>query len=255
MQRVELGSYTYTAENRVDGKPVAGFAILQTAGSNANEILTEIEKQVDEFSTTLPKGVKPIIMYNSKDFLDASIHQVVETLVIAFILVFIVVYIFLQDFRSTLIPAIAVPVAIIGTFFFLQLFGFSINMLTLFALVLAIGIVVDDAIVVVEAVHSKMEQTGMPVEQATMSSMSEISGAIISITLVMSAVFVPVGFMQGPAGVFYRQFAFTLAIAIIISAINALTLSPALCALFLDDPQGEHGHQEKKDLVPNSLEL
>lgn len=128
-------------------------------------------------------------------------------------------------------------------------------MLTLFALVLAIGIVVDDAIVVVEAVHSKMEQTGMPVEQATMSSMSEISGAIISITLVMSAVFVPVGFMQGPAGVFYRQFAFTLAIAIIISAINALTLSPALCALFLDDAQGEHGHQEKKDLAPNSLEL
>ncbi|HFK5552950.1 TPA: efflux RND transporter permease subunit [Elizabethkingia anophelis] len=246
LARVELGSYTYTAENRVDGKPVAGFAILQTAGSNANEILTEIEKQVDEFSTTLPKGVKPIIMYNSKDFLDASVHQVVETLIIAFILVFIVVYIFLQDFRSTLIPAIAVPVAIIGTFFFLQLFGFSINMLTLFALVLAIGIVVDDAIVVVEAVHSKMEQTGMPVEQATMSSMSEISGAIISITLVMSAVFVPVGFMQGPAGVFYRQFAFTLAIAIIISAINALTLSPALCALFLDDPQGEHGHQEKK---------
>ncbi|OPC03068.1 multidrug transporter AcrB [Elizabethkingia meningoseptica] len=246
LARVELGSYTYTAANRVDGKPVAGFAILQTAGSNANEILTEIEKQVDEFSTTLPKGVKPIIMYNSKDFLDASIHQVVETLVIAFILVFIVVYIFLQDFRSTLIPAIAVPVAIIGTFFFLQLFGFSINMLTLFALVLAIGIVVDDAIVVVEAVHSKMEQTGMPVEQATMNSMSEISGAIISITLVMSAVFVPVGFMQGPAGVFYRQFAFTLAIAIIISAINALTLSPALCALFLDDPQGEYGHHEKK---------
>ncbi|HAY3551104.1 efflux RND transporter permease subunit [Elizabethkingia meningoseptica] len=246
LARVELGSYTYTAANRVDGKPVAGFAILQTAGSNANEILTEIEKQVDEFSTNLPKGVKPIIMYNSKDFLDASIHQVVETLVIAFILVFIVVYIFLQDFRSTLIPAIAVPVAIIGTFFFLQLFGFSINMLTLFALVLAIGIVVDDAIVVVEAVHSKMEQTGMPVEQATMNSMSEISGAIISITLVMSAVFVPVGFMQGPAGVFYRQFAFTLAIAIIISAINALTLSPALCALFLDDPQGEHGHHEKK---------
>ncbi|UTF91743.1 efflux RND transporter permease subunit [Elizabethkingia anophelis] len=246
LARVELGSYTYTAENRVDGKPVSGFAILQTAGSNANEILTEIEKQVDEFSTTLPKGVKPIIMYNSKDFLDASIHQVIETLVIAFILVFIVVYIFLQDFRSTLIPAIAVPVAIIGTFFFLQLFGFSINMLTLFALVLAIGIVVDDAIVVVEAVHSKMEQTGMPAEQATMNSMSEISGAIISITLVMSAVFVPVGFMQGPAGVFYQQFAFTLAIAIIISAINALTLSPALCALFLDDPQGEHGHHEKK---------
>ncbi|EJL73898.1 efflux RND transporter permease subunit [Chryseobacterium populi] len=243
--RVEFGSYTYTAANRVDGKPVAGFAILQTANSNANEILTEIEKQVDEFSTTLPKGVKPIIMYNSKDFLDASIHQVVETLIIAFILVFIVVYIFLQDFRSTLIPAIAVPVAIIGTFFFLQLFGFSINMLTLFALILAIGIVVDDAIVVVEAVHSKMEHTGMPVEQATTNSMSEISGAIISITLVMCAVFIPVGFMQGPAGVFYRQFAFTLVIAILISAVNALTLSPALCALFLNDPQGEHGHEKK----------
>ncbi len=242
--RVEFGSYSYTAANRVDGKPVAGFAILQTAGSNANEILTEVERQVEEFKTTLPKGVKPIIMYNSKDFLDASIHQVVETLVIAFILVFIVVYIFLQDFRSTLIPAIAVPVAIIGTFFFLNLFGFSINMLTLFALVLAIGIVVDDAIVVVEAVHSKMEHTGLPVDQATRESMSEISGAIISITLVMSAVFVPVGFMQGPAGVFYRQFAFTLAIAILISAINALTLSPALCALLLNDPQGEHGHKK-----------
>ncbi|WP_028121563.1 efflux RND transporter permease subunit [Epilithonimonas tenax] len=244
--RVEFGSYSYTAANRVDGKPVAGFAILQTAGSNANEILTEVERQVEEFKTTLPKGVKPIIMYNSKDFLDASIHQVVETLVIAFILVFIVVYIFLQDFRSTLIPAIAVPVAIIGTFFFLNLFGFSINMLTLFALVLAIGIVVDDAIVVVEAVHSKMEHTGLPVDQATRESMSEISGAIISITLVMSAVFVPVGFMQGPAGVFYRQFAFTLAIAILISAVNALTLSPALCALLLNDPQGEHGEHHQK---------
>jgi hydrophobe/amphiphile efflux-1 (HAE1) family protein len=243
--RVEFGSYTYTAANRVDGKPVAGFAILQTAGSNANEILTEIEKQVEQFSTTLPKGVKPIIMYNSKDFLDASIDQVVETLVIAFVLVFIVVFIFLQDFRSTLIPAIAVPVAIIGTFFFLQLFGFSINMLTLFALVLAIGIVVDDAIVVVEAVHSKMEHTGMPVEQATTHSMSEISGAIISITLVMCAVFIPVGFMQGPAGVFYRQFAFTLVIAIMISAVNALTLSPALCALILSDPQGEGGGHKK----------
>jgi hydrophobe/amphiphile efflux-1 (HAE1) family protein len=244
--RVEFGSYTYTATNRVDGKPVAGFAILQTAGSNANEILTQIEKQVDELKTTLPKGVEPIIMYNSKDFLDASIDQVVETLIIAFILVFIVVYIFLQDFRSTLIPAIAVPVAIIGTFFFLQLFGFSINMLTLFALILAIGIVVDDAIVVVEAVHSKMERTGLPVVEATTNSMSEISGAIISITLVMCAVFIPVGFMQGPAGVFYRQFAFTLVIAILISAVNALTLSPALCALFLKDPQeGEHSHEKK----------
>ncbi len=148
------------------------------------------------------------------------------------------VFLFLQDFRSTLIPAIAVPVAIIGTFFFMQLFGFTLNLLTLFALVLAIGIVVDDAIVVVEAVHSKMERTKLPARVATLQSMSEISGAIISITLVMAAVFIPVGFMQGPAGVFYRQFAFTLAIAILISAVNALTLSPALCALFL---KGGHG--------------
>ncbi|HEX6431720.1 MAG TPA: efflux RND transporter permease subunit, partial [Niastella sp.] len=159
--------------------------------------------------------------------------------------VFLVVFIFLQDFRSTLIPAIAVPVAIIGTFFFMQLFGFTLNLLTLFALVLAIGVVVDDAIVVVEAVHSKMERTNLSARAATVQSMSEISGAIISITLVMAAVFIPVGFMQGPAGVFYRQFAFTLAIAILISAVNALTLSPALCALFLKNPHagegGEHG--------------
>ncbi|MFT4203339.1 MAG: efflux RND transporter permease subunit [Chitinophagaceae bacterium] len=241
--RVQFGSYNYTATNRIDGKPVAGFAILQTAGSNANDIITEIERQIKEFTPLLPKGIKPVVMYNSKDFLDASIDQVRETLVIAFILVFIVVFIFLQDFRSTLIPAIAVPVAIIGTFFFLQLFGFTINLLTLFALVLAIGIVVDDAIVVVEAVHAKMEHTGMPVKEATIQSMSEISGAIVSITLVMSAVFIPVGFMKGPAGVFYRQFAFTLAIAIIISAVNALTLSPALCALFL---KNTHGEQEGK---------
>src|SRR5437868_9559945 len=172
-------------------------------------------------------------MYSAKEFLDDSIAQVVETLLEAFILVFLVVFIFLQDFRSTLIPAIAVPVAIVGTFFFMQLFGFTINLLTLFALVLAIGIVVDDAIVVVEAVHSKMERTGLPARKATVQSMNEISGAIISITLVMAAVFVPVGFMQGPAGVFYKQFAFTLAIAILISAVNALTLSPALSALFL----------------------
>ena len=184
-------------------------------------------------------------MYNSKDFLDASISQVRETLLIAFILVFIVVFLFLQDFRSTLIPAIAVPVAIIGTFFFMQLFGFTVNLLTLFALVLAIGIVVDDAIVVVEAVHSKLERTKMSPKKATIESMNEISGAIISITLVMAAVFIPVGFMQGPAGVFYRQFAFTLAIAILISAVNALTLSPALCALFLKS-EDEHEGTKKK---------
>ncbi len=244
--RVEFGSFTYSANSRLNGGATSGFAIFQTAGSNANDILTEAEKQLKEFTATLPKGVETSIMYNSKEFLDASISQVRETLLIAFILVFIVVYIFLQDFRSTLIPAIAVPVAIIGTFFFMQLFGFTINLLTLFALVLAIGIVVDDAIVVVEAVHSKLERTNLPVKAATVESMSEISGAIISITLVMAAVFVPVGFMQGPAGVFYRQFAFTLATAILISAVNALTLSPALCALFLKSPHEEHANNGKK---------
>ena len=249
LARVEFGSYTYSSNSRMDGKPVSGFAVLQTAGSNANDILTEVEGLLDEFSASLPKGVKTTIMYNSKDFLDSSIDQVRETLVIAFVLVFLMVFLFLQDFRSTLIPAIAVPVAIIGTFFFLQLFGFTLNLLTLFALVLAIGIVVDDAIVVVEAVHTKMERTGLPAKQATIQSMNEISGAIISITLVMAAVFIPVGFMQGPAGVFYRQFAFTLAIAILISAVNALTLSPALCALFLKNPHNEeegNGHNTKK---------
>jgi HAE1 family hydrophobic/amphiphilic exporter-1 len=194
------------------------------------------------FDKQLPAGLHSTIMFNSKEFLDASIEQVKHTLVEAFILVFIVVFIFLQDFRSTLIPAIAVPVAIIGTFFFLQVFGFTINLLTLFALVLAIGIVVDDAIVVVEAVHAKMENTGLPVRPATLKSMSEISGAIVSITLVMMAVFIPVGFMKGPTGVFYRQFGYTLAIAIFISAVNALTLSPALCALFLKNVHvDEHG--------------
>ncbi|SIN80566.1 efflux RND transporter permease subunit [Chitinophaga niabensis] len=247
--RVEFGTSTYSSYGKLDGGPTSGFAVFQTAGSNANDILTEAERQLEEFKAVLPKGIKTTVMYNTKEFLDASIHQVVETLVVAFVLVFIVVFIFLQDFRSTLIPAIAVPVAIIGTFFFMQLFGFTINLLTLFALVLAIGIVVDDAIVVVEAVHSKMERTGLNARKATVQSMSEISGAIVSITMVMAAVFVPVGFMEGPAGVFYRQFAFTLAIAILISAVNALTLSPALCALFLKNQhhgEGEEGHSKKK---------
>jgi len=242
--RVEFGSYTYSSNSKLNGNPTSGVAVFQVAGSNANDILTEAQHLLTKFSKDLPKGVSTTVMFNSKEFLDASIDQVLHTLVEAFILVFIVVFVFLQDLRSTLIPAIAVPVAIIGTFFFLNLFGFSINLLTLFALVLAIGIVVDDAIVVVEAVHTKMERTGLPARAATVSSMNEISGAIISITLVMSAVFIPVGFMQGPAGVFYRQFAFTLAIAILISAVNALTLSPALCALILKNPAGEGGEHD-----------
>jgi HAE1 family hydrophobic/amphiphilic exporter-1 len=234
--RVEFGAFAYSANTRVEGKPGIGIALFQTAGSNANDILTAADEAMKKASASFPRGIEHFNMYSAKEFLDNSISQVEETLAIAFVLVFIVVFIFLQDFRSTLIPAIAVPVAIIGTFFFMQVFGFTINLLTLFALVLAIGIVVDDAIVVVEAVHTKMERTGLPARRATIQSMNEISGVIISITLVMAAVFVPVGFMQGPAGVFYKQFAFTLAIAILISAVNALTLSPALCALFLKNP-------------------
>jgi HAE1 family hydrophobic/amphiphilic exporter-1 len=241
--RVEFGDFAYSANTMIAGKPGIGIAIFQTAGSNANDILTEADKALHKASLSFPKGIEYFNMYSAKEFLDDSIDQVIETLVIAFVLVFIVVFIFLQDFRSTLIPAIAVPVAIIGTFFFMELFGFTINLLTLFALVLAIGIVVDDAIVVVEAVHSKIERTKLRAREATIQSMSEISGVIISITLVMAAVFVPVGFMQGPAGVFYKQFAFTLITAILISAVNALTLSPALCALFL---KSEHEEEGKK---------
>jgi len=244
--RIEFGAYTYISNNKLNGKPASGFGVLQTPGSNANQILTELERQIKEYDDNLPDGMHFKIMYNAKEFLDASIGQVKETLLIAFILVAFVVFIFLQDLRSTLIPVIAVPVAIIGTFFFLNLFGFSINLLTLFALVLAIGIVVDDAIVVVEAVHSKMEREHLKPRKATVESMREISGAIISITLVMAAVFVPVSFVQGPAGVFYKQFAFTLAMAILISAVNALTLTPALCALFLRSP---HEEGRKKGLA------
>jgi HAE1 family hydrophobic/amphiphilic exporter-1 len=242
--RVEFGAFAYSANTHIEGKPGIGIAIFQTAGSNANDILTAADKALQKASKSFPKGIVYFNMYSAKEFLDDSIEQVVETLLIAFGLVFLVVFIFLQDFRSTLIPAIAVPVAIIGTFFFMQLFGFTINLLTLFALVLAIGIVVDDAIVVVEAVHSKMERTKLGAREATIQSMNEISGVIISITLVMAAVFVPVGFMQGPAGVFYKQFAFTLVTAILISAVNALTLSPALCALFLKNPHNGEGERK-----------
>jgi len=242
--RVELGAYTYGNYTRVDGKPGINIALFQLAGSNANEIQVAVAKLMEKASKDFPKGVKYLKLYNTKDTLDQSIDQVKHTLLEAFILVFIVVFLFLQDFRSTLIPAIAVPVAILGTFFFMSLLGFSINLLTLFALVLAIGIVVDDAIVVVEAVHAKMEHRHLPPRAATLSAMSEITGAIISITLVMSAVFLPVGFMEGSTGVFYRQFAFTLAIAIVISAVNALTLSPALAALFLKQ------HNKKDSTAP-----
>jgi len=233
--RVELGTYSYNSMTRLNGKNGIGIGIIQLAGSNSNEIQIAINQLMVKASKDFPAGIKFNNFYSTKIALDESISQVKHTLIEAFILVFLVVFIFLQDFRSTLIPAIAVPVAIIGTFFFMSLFGFSINLLTLFALVLAIGIVVDDAIVVVEAVHAKMEHKHLAPKAATAEAMHEITGAIISITLVMAAVFLPVGFMTGSTGVFYRQFAFTMAIAIVISAVNALTLSPALAALFLKD--------------------
>ncbi|GEO09121.1 efflux RND transporter permease subunit [Segetibacter aerophilus] len=237
---VELGSYSYNSATHLNGKDGIGIGIIQLAGSNANDIQVAIDKLMEKASKDFPAGIKYDNFYRTKTALDESISQVQHTLLEAFALVFIVVFIFLQDFRSTLIPAIAVPVAILGTFFFMSLFGFSINLLTMFALVLAIGIVVDDAIVVVEAVHAKMETKHLAPKAATTEAMHEITGAIISITLVMAAVFLPVGFMSGSTGIFYRQFAFTMAIAIVISAVNALTLSPALAALFLKDKHAVH---------------
>ncbi|MEG1022356.1 MAG: efflux RND transporter permease subunit, partial [Myroides sp.] len=238
---IELGSQTYGGYSELNGNPAVAMAIYQTPGSNAQDIINDIKKELNIIEKNLPEGVKYKINLDSNEFLDASIDKVVTTLIEAFILVFLVVYIFLQDFRSTLVPLIAVPVSIIGTFFFLNLFGYSLNLLTLFALVLAIGIVVDDAIVVVEAVHAKMEETGQDAHTATNNAMSEISGAIVSITLVMCAVFIPVTFISGPTGVFYKQFGVTLIVAIAISAVNALTLSPALCALFLKQHDATHG--------------
>ncbi|MDR0229587.1 MAG: efflux RND transporter permease subunit [Flavobacteriaceae bacterium] len=241
--KIELGAMSYVGSSELNGHPAVAMAVYQTPGSNAQEIIQQLHKELEKMKSTFPEGIDYKILMDTNEFLDASIDKVVHTLIEAFILVFVVVYIFLQDFRSTLIPLIAVPVAIVGTFFFLSVFGFSLNLLTLFALVLAIGIVVDDAIVVVEAVHAKMEETGQDATEASISTMGEISGAIISITLVMSAVFIPVTFIPGPTGVFYKQFGITLIVAILISAINALTLSPALCALFLKQ---HDSHGEKK---------
>lgn len=244
--RVELGAVNYASNARTNGNQSVAIAIAQTAGSNAQEVIEGSLEVLNKASLTFPKGVKYTTLINANDFLDESITKVIHTLIEAFILVFIVVFVFLQDWRSTLIPAISVPVAIVGTFFFLNAFGFTINLLTLFALVLAVGIVVDDAIVVVEAVHAKMEQGEHNPRKAAHSAMGEISGAIISITLVMSAVFIPVSFISGSAGVFYKQFGLTLAVAIILSAINALTLSPALCAIFLKEHDKS---QEKKGFL------
>lgn len=245
--KVELDAFSYSSTSLSRGYPAISFGVFQTPGSNAQEIIEKIYVKLDDLKQNFPEGVDYLINYDTNKFLTASMNKVKETLIEAFLLVFLVVFIFLQDIKSTLIPAIAVPVSIIGTFFFLEMLGYSVNLLTLFALLLAIGIVVDDAIVVVEAVHAKLEEGYDSALEATVSAMSEISGAIISITLVMAAVFIPITFIQGPSGVFYEQFGVTLIVAIIISAVNALTLSPALCAIFLKPYK--NGKEKKKGLL------
>ena len=242
---IQLDRLGYNFTNRVNGHKAVTCIVYQMAGTNATQTISDIEKLLNEASTSLPAGLKLNISMNANDFLFASIHEVLKTLIEAFILVFIVVYIFLQDLRSTLIPTIAIPVALIGTFFVLSLIGFSLNLLTLCALVLAIAIVVDDAIVVVEGVHAKLDQGYTSARLASIDAMHELGGAIVSITLVMMAVFVPVSFMGGTAGTFYRQFGMTMAIAIGLSALNALTLSPALCAIFLKPHNTDHGNKKQ----------
>lgn len=231
--RVELGRMVYSFAGKVNGNNAVSAIVMQTAGSNATQIVLDIEALLEECKKDLPEGLEINVAQNVNDFLFASIHEVVKTLIEAFILVFVVVFIFLQDMRSTIIPAIAIPVALIGTFFALNMIGFSLNLLTLSAMVLAIAIVVDDAIVVVEGVHAKLDQGYTSARKASIDAMRELGGAIVSITLVMMAVFIPVSFMSGTSGTFYRQFGITMAIAIAFSAVNALTLSPALCAILL----------------------
>lgn len=241
---IELGRLAYTFNNMVNGHKAVSVIVYQMAGSNATQTISDLEEALAKAQESLPTGLRINIAQNANDFLYASIHEVIKTLIEAFVLVFIVVYVFLQDMRSTLIPAIAIPVALIATFFVLKLIGFSVNLLTLSAMVLAIAIVVDDAIVVVEGVHAKLDQGYKSAREASIDAMSELGGAIVSITLVMMSVFIPVSFMGGTAGTFYRQFGLTMAISIGFSALNALTLSPALCALFLKPHNAEHG--EKK---------
>jgi hydrophobic/amphiphilic exporter-1 (mainly G- bacteria), HAE1 family len=247
---VEFGSSYYDLYSKLNGKRSAAITIKQSYGSNASDVIKNVKAKLEEIKATFPPGMDYEISYDVSKFLDASIEKVIHTLIEAFILVGIVVFIFLGDWRSTLIPAIAVPVSLIGTFFFMQFFGISLNLITLFALVLAIGIVVDNAIVVVEAVHAKMEEENLDPRTATEAAMHEISGAIIAITLVMAAVFIPVAFMQGPVGIFYRQFSVTMATSIILSGVIALTLTPALCAVML-----KNAHGQKKSKNPITLFL
>ena len=237
---IDLGAYDYTTSTTVNGKPGAGFYAYQTTGSNARDVVNALKAELEELSKTFPPGVHYTIPNDANKFLEASISKVKRTFIEAYILVFIVVFLFLQNWRSTLIPGISAMVAIVGALFLLNIIGFSLNILSMFALVLAIGIVVDDAIVVTEAVHAKLEDDpSLSVRDATGKAMDEITGAIISITLVMAAVFIPVTFLSGPSGVFYRQFGLTMAIAIVLSAINALTLSPVLCTFFIKPKEEE----------------
>lgn len=248
---VEFGSSMYDIYSSIDGKPSAAITIKQSYGSNASQVIKDVKAKLEELKKSFPKGMDYEISYDVSKFLDASIEKVIHTLVEAFILVGLVVFLFLGDWRSTLIPAIAVPVSLIGTFAFMQMFGITINLITLFALVLAIGVVVDDAIVVIEAVHAKMEEEHLSARKATKKAMTEIGGAIIAITFLMAAVFIPVAFMSGPVGIFYRQFSITMATAIILSGVVALTLTPALCALML---KNIHGKPRPKNLVNRFLD-
>lgn len=249
---VEFGSSMYDIYSNLNGKPSAAIVLKQSYGSNASQVIKDVKEKLKEIkANSFPKGMNYEISYDVSKFLDASIEKVVHTLVEAFVLVGIVVFLFLGDWRSTLIPAMAVPVSLIGTFVFMQFFGITLNLITLFALVLAIGVVVDDAIVVIEAVHAKMESERLSPLKATKAAMHEIAGAIIAITFLMSAVFVPVAFMSGPVGIFYRQFSITMATAIVLSGIVALTLTPALCAMIL---KNHHGKHKKKSLVDKFLD-
>ena len=248
--KVEFGAMNYGMVSKTDGRPSASIMMKQRPGSNASEVIESVKAKMEELKvTSFPPGMEYNMAYDVSRFLDASISAVLTTLIEAFILVGIVVFIFLQDWRSTLIPVLAVPVALVGTFAFMNMLDFSVNLLTLFALVLAIGIVVDNAIVVVEAVHVKMEE-GMNAMDATISATKEIAGAVVAITIVMSAVFIPVAFLDGPVGVFYRQFSLTLAISIVISGVNALTLTPALCAIILKP----HNHDKKKTFIDRAFQ-
>lgn len=249
--KVELGSEFFDIYSNLDGHPSAAIVLKQNYGSNASDVIAEVKSKLEEMRANFPPGVDYKISYDVSQFLDASIEQVTHTLRDAFILVAVVVFIFLGDWRSTLIPILAVPVSLIGAFFAMQLFGLSINLVTLFALVLAIGIVVDDAIVVVEAVHAKMEEKHIGPYKAVRQVMGEISGAIIAITAVMVSVFLPISFMSGPVGTFYRQFSITMASAIVISAVVALTLTPVLCAMIL---KNNHGQARKKHLLNRGLD-